>query len=295
MVRFPGRKKERLLYGIFAIVSTLAFLYIRFPGDGVRVFLDNKLQHIQPGLSFAAEKIKPWPLLGLRLIDATVCAKEASKVLFKADELVANVQITALLRGEYKVDFSCSALGGRILGQLLARNRTKGPYGAQISLQNIALESKPALAELAGRHFSGDLSGSITLAGLTGFPPNGDGKADLTIADGSFELLQPVLGIQTVSFKEVEVQAALADRKVTMTVALQGREFSGTLSGSVSLAGDIGSSRLNLKGSVAPMADFLRENQEVRDALKLVRKHLRNGRYSFMVSGTVREPKFKLI
>ena len=67
------------------------------------------------------------------------------------------------------------------------------------------------------------------------------------------------------------------------------------MTGSIKLHKDVRLSRLNLKGTVEPLAEFYKNYPEVRELLKAMRKRVKRGQYFFTVTGTLGNPEFKLL
>jgi type II secretion system protein N len=169
----------------------------------------------------------------------------------------------------------------------------QSPFSASMVLRHIRL-GKYDLRSLIGRHVEGRLDGSVTYNGKTDLLIEGSGEANLRLSDGRLELLQPILSLDSIDFKQVSIKLALRNRKINLTqVALEGPSMRGTLSGIISLQKDIGESRLDLKGTIEPFSDFFKSLPGTRDMVKLFQRRLKRGTLTFTIRGTLTEPSIQ--
>jgi hypothetical protein len=54
-------------------------------------------------------------------------------------------------------------------------------------------------------------------------------------------------------------------------------------------------SQINLTGTLEPLAEFYKNYPEIRELLKSMRKRVKRGQYFFAITGTLGEPRFKLL
>jgi DNA polymerase I-like protein with 3'-5' exonuclease and polymerase domains len=67
------------------------------------------------------------------------------------------------------------------------------------------------------------------------------------------------------------------------------------MTGSIQLQNDMRLSQLNLRGTLEPLAEFYKNYPEVRELLKAMKKRVKRGQYFFTLTGTLGDPKFKLL
>jgi len=68
-----------------------------------------------------------------------------------------------------------------------------------------------------------------------------------------------------------------------------------SMTGSIQLQADIKLSQLNLKGALEPLAEFYKNYPEIRNLLKSMKKRVKRGQYFFAITGTLGEPRFRLL
>jgi type II secretion system protein N len=291
-----GKKRAWFGYGVFAALVAVCALYFRFPAVEVGDYLDRSIKGINPALSFAAATIKPWPPLLLRFTDMKVVSTGADDPLLVADNLVAGPQIRSLVQGKKPVYvFKGKAYGGEFDGRLQLHSDTAQPGSASLSFNGIDLAKYKYFSELLGRHIEGILGGSVDFQTATDRLLGGDGRTKLRVTDGRVELLQPLFGLDAIGFNDLTVEAELANGVLTANMEFDGPEIRGTVSGTVRVLADIGQSRLALKGAIEPQAQLEQQHPQAAAAFNLLKKKMKNGRYSFAVSGTVQQPKFSIL
>ncbi len=118
------------------------------------------------------------------------------------------------------------------------------------------------------------------------------GEASLTISDGLLKLAEPVLGVETVDFKEIQVKMSLKGQRISISTAeLKGSKMTGTFSGAIDMDSDFMESRLDLHGKVEPAATFFRDVPGAGQAINLIK----DGKVPFTLKGTIRDPRMDFI
>ena len=88
----------------------------------------------------------------------------------------------------------------------------------------------------------------------------------------------------------------LRNKVITVAKAeLSGLEVKASITGSIQLQPDINQSQLNLKGTLEPLAEFYKKHPEIRELLKSMKKRVKRGQYFFAVTGTLAEPRFRML
>lgn len=74
---------------------------------------------------------------------------------------------------------------------------------------------------------------------------------------------------------------------------MTGRLINGTTTGNIQLKDDILSSRLNLKAKIEPLSSLLQENPLAAKAVSLMKKRMKNGKFTIDIKGTIDKPSLK--
>ena len=165
-----------------------------------------------------------------------------------------------------------------------------------INFSNFDLTSHEILANKFDYKIIGSAGGNITFSGNSANIDDIKGKVILRLSDGQLQFKEAIFGIASVDMKSIEFELGLNNRQITLIKAeLAGSDVKGSLSGSIQLHKDIMQSSLNLKGTVEPMAEFYKKNPNILELLKNMKKRVKRGQYFFAVTGTLNDPRFKLL
>lgn len=293
-------RKAWLGYTVYCIVLTAVLLYFRFPSGPVTEFLQAKAGVVAPRLALSIGAVHLSPTLGLKFDRAGISFKEnPGQALFRTDDLVIKPEIWPLLKGGLTCRFNGSAYSGRLTGR--ARWSKKAP-GADLDLTaelaELHMEGFKYVQTLIGRQLEGRLSGTIAYNGGLGKLTAGSTEANLILKECRLEYmnLYPLGRFEPVEFKEAEASLVLKNRNVSLKrIELKGAQLNCTLTGTVRLEEELLNSRIDLKGSISPSAAFLQGNADMTEAIGSIKRQMKRGSLSLVISGTLREPKVNFL
>jgi type II secretion system protein N len=296
MTRFVSNCKKWLGYLLFALILTVALLYYRFPSDAVRDYLQATAGRATPALVLSVDSIEPRFPIGLKFADTQVALKDTpDKVILRADSLLLKPQLWSLLRGRPEYCFHCMAYKGDLIGCVyLEKDHKRRSIDTEIELSNVHIGDHTYLSHLISRHIEGTLGGTVSYKGQYNPLMDGSGEANLKLSQGRVKLLQPILTFESIEFDEMEIEMALKKQDVKVTrLELKGKELHGTLSGTITLKEEFARSSLDLRGTIEPFAEFFKSTPGTQDTVKLFKQRLKRGTLSFVIHGTLREPRIE--
>lgn len=296
MKQFISKNKKWFGYTIYCIIVTVGLLYYRFPSDDLRDYIQIRANNLNTPLFLSIDRIKPWPPFGLKLGQTEIALKDKPDIkLFRADSLLVKLEAWSFLKGKGKYCFECLAYGGDVGGCVyFEKNSTKAPFNTEIELKSIRIGNYKGLRYLIGRDVDGIINGTIYYSGQHKNLMDGTGEANLKLLDGRVDLLLPILPLGSIEFNEVKIDMALKKRKVNLTrFELNGHQLKGTLSGTISLKEKFAKSTIDLKGTIEPFASFFKNTEGAFSALRFFKQMMRKGTLTFIVHGTLGEPKIK--
>jgi type II secretion system protein N len=273
---------------------TALVLYYRFPSGELRNYLRAAVNNSNTPILLSIERIKPWLPLGLRLEKTEITLKDSPTTrIFWSDSLLVKPDLWSFVKRENRYCFECMAYGGDARGCVLfSENNVSAPFSTEVEVENVQIGDNEYINGLLGRMINGNLSGTMHYSGQRKDLINGNGGANLTLADGSVELLLPVLGMNSISFKEIIVYIALNKRKINLDrFDLSGPQLKATLSGNIDLRTRISGSTLNLKGTIEPYAELFKGAGGGPSPMSILKQRLKRGTLRFLIRGTLREPK----
>ena len=291
-----AKNKKWLGYILYVVLVTLVLLYYLFPAEAVEKAVDNNISRISPELVFKADNIGPWIPAGLRIRGGRIYTKDTPvPPVFQADGIYIGPRILQLVKGEYSFDISGEAYKADINGSLQAGDEQGGSFAGELSFKGFDLAAYEFLAGKLKHRVTGNVNGNIVYdKGSANAGENG--KAELRLTGGQLQLETPIFGISAVDLQNIDLQLELRNKEIMITKAeLNGSELKASLTGSIELQPDMKLSQLNLKGTLEPLAQFYKNYPEIRELLKSMRKRVRRGQYFFAITGTLGEPKFRLL
>ncbi len=295
MKQFIQKNRKWFGYVVYAVLVAAVLLYFLFPSEALKDYLETKAGKSGSSFDLSIGQVSPSLPFGLKLLKTQVTQNAKPRgVLFRADALSVRPAIGALLRGKWKLCFKGLAYDGVLKGCTdFSEKSLQPPFSTSMTFRDIRMD-KYDLPSLMGRHVEGTLNGTVTYEGKNNLFIQGLGEADLRLTDGRLELLQPILSLDAIEFKEVSIKMVLKDGKINLARAdLQGPNMRGTLSGIIHLKKDLSDSRLELRGTIEPFADFFKSLSGTRDTVRLFRQRLNRGGLSFIIRGTLKEPSIQ--
>ncbi|MCK4814751.1 type II secretion system protein GspN [bacterium] len=293
-----SRSKKYFGYAFYSILLTFGLLFYRFPSDAYRDYFQVITNSINPQLLLLIEKIHPSFPFGLNLLQPTLSLKANPNIkVFVAENLLIRPNLRSLLNEESKYYFDCLAYDGDLKGNIrFEKTGTKTPFSTSIELKDICIDDFAQLSDLIEGNIRGILGGSITYGGNYNFLIDGIGEANLRISDGHVGLLYPILSFKSIDFDEMLIKMSLGNRTIDLaSVELKGRVIHGALSGTVSLKKEVSQSLLNLKGTITFLASLDKRNKDASETLGRFLKKQKRNKLSFIIHGTLTEPRLRFI
>lgn len=288
--------KQWLGYLLFAMILIAVLLYYRFPSDALEDYLQTMADRANPPLALSVGHIEPGFPIGLKFVQTEVALKDMpDRVILRADSLSLKPKLWSLLRGKSKYSFHCLTYNGYLIGSLyFKKDRTRGFIDTEIELGNIRIGDYYYLSDVIGHRVEGNLGGTISYRGPYSFLIDGSGEANLRLSDGRVELLQPLLTLESIDFKEMKIEMALKNQEINITrLELKGQQLQGVLSGTITLKDEFARSSLDLRGTIEPFAEFFKNTAGILDTVKFFKQRLSRGTLSFVIVGTLRDPIIK--
>lgn len=298
MNRVKEKKRPWLAYTLYALVLTLALLYLLFPSQQVKDFLQAKAENSSFPLHISIGEVSPSLAFGLHLRGTEFSSQTApDKILFRADRLFVRPGVWTFLQGAFKVCFDGLINDGSLEGCIrFDEDNSEAPFSASATLEDIHVGKFEGLNDLMGRHIEGSLEGRLSYDGEIESLTEGAGEADLRLFNSRIELRRPVLSFDVLEFSEVSIRLTLKNRKIKLThVEVKGPNIYGTLSGTISVRREFLDSNLDLKGTVDPSEGFFEGSEGASVTIPLLVQNSGGGPIPFAIRGTFKKPRFDLI
>lgn len=279
----------------FALVISAILLYLNFPSEPVRRYLETLAGEVAPTLTCRLGRIEPELPFALKARAVSLHRTGTSEIpLFKGRALVLWPDISALARGRAGLGFACRAYGGRITGTAVAATLSaKGPYETAVRIEEVVLERYPVLHEILERKISGTLDGKIFLriaenAGALA----GAGTGDISIKNGRVEFEEPFLDLDGLDLNRVTAGLRLEGRRLLVDrFELEGLQMAAHGSGTVVLDPVIQESAIDMTVFIKPVDGFSAKRDGGRGAPAFWMPEIDHGQFTLHVLGPIAHPR----
>ncbi|MCK4388999.1 MAG: type II secretion system protein GspN [Desulfobacterales bacterium] len=291
-----SKHTKYLGYVLFAVILTAGLLYYRFPSDALRDYVQTSAENTNARVVLSVERIQPWPPVCLKFTGIELALKDKpDRTILKADRVLLKPRLRSLLRGKSEYSFHCLAYGGDLRGCAHFKKDSTGAFiDTEIELRDVHIGDYAYLSELIGRRVEGNLHGTISYTGPFKVLTDGSAEANLRLSGGRVELFQPLFTLGSLDFNEIEAEMFLDKQKINVTrLELKGEVLHGTLSGTITLKEKFARSSLDLRGTIEPFAAFFKGTAGIHDTVAFFKQRLKRGTLSFVIHGTLGEPKIK--
>jgi len=275
----PRNHRTVVGYILAGVAMLILFLYLRFPGGEVTETIKAEAATRYPGLLLSIDTAQPAIPPGVTLENVTAGFRGRPEATLHADSLGIRPGWLSLLRGRLALVMAAEGYGGDIRGQVEFANifSVKGPLSAELNIRDIRIEKCAWLRDALARQITGTLKGSATFSGAGESLKNGTGNIDFTLTNGSYQLLESLLGFERIDFNKVDAKVSFRNGALKIAgLTLNGEKLRISLKGNILLADDFRESQIDLNGSIElPMQG--------------------NKRVTLAISGTLGNPKTRFM
>ena len=295
MIELMNNTKKIFLYISYIIAAFVFFLYILFPSDAVKTYIEHKLCGINPNLSISIDNINPVFPPGVRL--NTVSFYYIRSLLLDAETVKIVPGIFSVFSSKTDFSFKGVAYDGIIKGKA----EIEGNAGhiiidadlSGIQIKDIPAIKIPASIEKEKYKISGILDGKLTYSNNKGSGRAMEAK--LSISECRIKLKEPVFNHENFTFSKIETDlSTVKERLHIKSCTIEGDKVNASLSGSIVTKKNLGSSVLNLKGKIKLKPLFFGNMKKNLLASIFPEKMSGNSSFSFKIGGTFNNPEFNL-
>jgi len=282
-----------LLYLLYAVVLTAVLLYIRFPTEKVKLYCEKRIEHLLPPESVCRiDSINYQFPLSVRvtnvqiteIVDGTHSQLLVSRLIVSPD--LANMPKTIILNGEmYQGNFAL---------KLTVDVQGKNFQLDDIQLDGFNLDKWANDFSLLDRKVSGIVGFTGNYQGKYTSPLEGEGKGKLVIADGSMELVQPVLSLSSLEFERIAVD--MTHKKGVLGLLggeVLGKEITADFIGEMKTTIPLINSNILFSGNLTPKEGFLAAHPAEQNVVKQLLRRYKTPALPFKVGGSIKRPTFR--
>ena len=295
MPKIVNNAKRYFLYASYIIAVFIFFLYILFPSDAVKKYIENRLGGINPDLAILIDHINPAFPPGVRL--NTVSFYYIRSLMLDAETIKIVPGFFSLFSSNTTFSFKGVVYDGIINGKADIGNNT-GHIKMDANLSGIQIEDIPALENLAGiEKEKYEVAGILN--GIINYSNSKDSgrvmEAKLGISDCRVKLKDPVFNHENFTFSKVETDLATARKRLQIkNCTIEGDKVNASFTGSIHTKKNLGASTLNLNGEIKLKPLFFQNSNKNVLASIFSEKMSGNNSFFLKIGGTFNNPEFTL-
>lgn len=164
-----------------------------------------------------------------------------------------------------------------------------------IELDQLNLAQVPFLEQTFNRKITGILSGNAVIrATINGHLQIYSGQGEVTIEEGSFSLIYPVLSLKEIDLKKLTTDFSLSTNGLSLQQGyFKGKDLQGEFAGLCTLPQPFKNAELAIKGSLEPRPPLLKQSKYVKNMVLQLKRQNRKVTLPFLLDGNVQRPRFK--
>jgi type II secretion system protein N len=276
------------IYFLFALVAVFFFLFLLFPENAVKSFVNNRLAGVDPSLSITADAIRPALPLAANFIDIDI--RHKGDKLVHVDHARLSPALSTLFQERKRFECKAVIAQGTLDGRVFING--SGPtrrLNAEADLSSIHLEQIEALKSITRFTLAGPLNGRLTHDG--GRAPFGQANGLLTAPGLTITLNPAFFGIAELTMDQTEADFSLAGQTLRIkSFTFNGPLMEGKISGRIEIEDPFDSSRLRLNGNIKPRPELFARLQDTIPQGIVNPRTLGTRGLNFRVFGTIDSP-----
>ncbi len=284
-----NRMRKILLYGLYALVALVVFLYFRFPSALMKEILISQVQKIEPQARLETDMISPTVPPGIELEPLSV--SYANTPILRMDGLKITPQLSSLIGHNKRFAFKGTLGSGELTGlavTTMAPNEEQ--VQANITLSRVPLEFLEVLNQYQSFKPYGDLDARINFDSIKG---GGTADVNMEISQARITLDPPLMGLEAMEFSLIRAQLTVSPRMVQIrSCEASGDQFESKLTGSIVFRDPLEDSRLTLSLTIKPQPSFLADHKNDMIGGLLASDNAQKRGLIFRISGTLNNPNY---
>jgi len=291
----PFRNRPWLFIGLifYTIVLTAALLYFRFPAEQFRLYCETSLEALLPGTDCSIKSLRFKFPLSFEIEQITILEQQNNKEQLCVIDLAAVRPKLSKPTSHFHVDVT--AFGGEHEFNVLFNREAEQFKMENIQLADLDLIHLSFLSKTFRRDITGILSGKGSYQGTwQNNTYKAEGKGNISIKDGNFSLLFPILSLKKIDLKQSQAEITLQGSKLQFNKgSFQGRELGGNFSGHIAFETPVRFSKLLFKGELSPMPPLLKKSRYAKNMVNQMKGRHNRTTLPFLLQGNLLGPRFK--
>jgi len=282
------------LYLLYGVVLTAVLLYVRFPGEKMRVYCEHRIDDVMGNGRTSIGKISYYFPATVEFNRVKISGQP---VKGKNNEIVVDrLRLSPISDGSLKSwEVDGELYSGIFKATLKIQMEEKFFQLKDISLEKVDIAAVTASIPAIQREITGNVTVSGEYKAKFDQPLAGGGSGNFHLGEGAVQLVRPILTLDVIDFEEINIPWKYADSTFQITegklLGMQlDADFSGTLKPPfLPPAGD-----LNISGLLIPGEQFLKDKPQIGRLVQRLMKQYKTSAVPFRMGGTLNKPSFRL-
>jgi type II secretion system protein N len=247
--------KAIIAYLMYTLLVVVLFLYLLFPDQAIKAYMDTRLAAVDPSLSIVADTIGLTIPPGLKMTGVDL--NSDSLRLVHLDDARISPELTTLLSAEKQVRFQGRLADGTVDGTATLNNSNPGGrMRVEVDLSQIQLEKLDRIKANDRFSLSGSVDGHIVYDGTRA--PAGITNGSLTASGMQINLKSPIFGLTELMVDKADADFYVNGQYMRLkALTFDGPMAEGKISGTITLRNPLERSRLNLTGNAKPRPELI--------------------------------------
>ena len=276
---------------LYTILLAGVLLYLRFPAEKFRLFVQNVVEDRLPEISCSIGAIGvSWPP-ALELRELRLTGTQGNGDVVFVDPRLTAAPVWSSLSSA--VAITSAAYGGnhRLLVGV-------SDDESNIDLRRIEIKAlNLAEFESFGRKLDRRITGFLDVQGSAVVAREGFEllrlEADVAISDGEMALKRPILELDTLMLETGSASVTVNGQVVAISEGkVENQSISAAFAGRVTLAEPLLAGTINLEGTITPRPTLFQQNRQLKVIVSRMQKRYDTEALPFVVGGTVGRPTF---
>jgi len=278
-------------YGLYTVAVLLIALWLLFPADTAKKWLEMRFSQAVPNTSWNFSEIhfNSYVEVVAKSVKVDINGGSDQETSFDIKQFSVRPNWRDFFSGNFEsYSYDLEGFGGTVNGTISRGDNNA--FNCDTTFSKLQLEEINTTFKELERDLSGELSGSFICEGLSWDLEGVELSGNLTIANGGFNFITPVLGLDQFVFSTIDTLFFYQNSLMKLTEGVvDSRLLSADFSGNLAQAENLLESEIKVSGSLVPRSELF-SNSNSNMLTQMIRTQLRDDRLPLFVSGTLREP-----
>jgi len=281
------------VYLVYAVALTAVLLYVRFPTEKFRIYCEHRLEQVLANGRCTIGEIAYHFPAAIEFRKVKIAQPQGNN---NSGIMLDRLRLSPAPEGFLKY----WQVDGELYTGLLSATLAVQLKEKMFQLKAISIKKADFAAITSGvpsfqRKITGELSFSGEYKARLDQPLVGSGNGSLRLIAGTIDLMQQILTLDTIDFKEINSLWKYGDSVLTLAEGkMIGEQLDAEFEGTVEAPFLPPVGGLNINGFLVPGDNFLKDNPQIDRLVQRLMRQYKKSAVPFRLGGTLDKPTFRL-